>query len=99
MAMSLKRRLRKSLLENVIAGTLPGIYLRPERRSPIQFGSVYLGERCLRQAGKALEVALDRLYAAHGTSNIEWYVERSLGLDVQRRVAWCNIDITDVIVP
>lgn len=89
----------KTQIDAVEAGAVHGIYLRPERRSPIQFGSIFLSERCIHQAGKALNVALNRLYAAHGTGNIEWYIERSLGLDVQRRVAWCNLDITNVIVP
>lgn len=94
-----KKRLHKALLDGAVVGTVPGIYLKPERRSTVQFPSVMLSQRCVHQAAKVLETALDRLYAAHGSNNVDWYIERSLGLDVHGRVAWCNLDITDAIVP
>ncbi len=99
MVTTFKNRLRKSLLDGAKAGTVAGIYLRPERRSTAQFPSILISQRCFHQAAKALNSALDHLYAAHGIRNVEWYVDRSLGLDVQGRIAWCNLDITDAIVP
>lgn len=86
-------------LQNNGAGEVPGIYLRPERRSAIQFEIVFLSKSCHLQAATALNKALDGLYAKHGIKNIDWYIERSHGLDVKRNVAWGNLDITDQIVP
>lgn len=93
------KRILRCRLQNSGAGEVPGIYLRPERRSAIQFEIVFLSQRCVKQAATALETALDGLYAKHGVKNIDWYIERSQGLDVNRNVAWGNLDITDLVVP
>lgn len=84
--------------QNGESGATAGIYLRPERRSVVQFEITFLDGNCPKKAATALEKALGRLYARHGEKNVEWYIERSLGLDVARNVAWCNVDITDQIV-
>lgn len=93
------RRIARTQIKTLELGTVPGIYLRPERNSPVQFAGEFLSSGCHHQAGVALTAALDRLFAAHGEKKIAYYVERSLGLDVFRKVAWCNLDITDDIVP
>jgi hypothetical protein len=86
-------------LQTNVFGAVPGIYLKPERRSGVQFEGTYLSQSCPIEAATALERALDGLYKRHGEKNVAWYIERSLGLDVKRNVAWCNLDITDQIVP
>ncbi|BDT74121.1 hypothetical protein os4_36740 (plasmid) [Comamonadaceae bacterium OS-4] len=98
MASSLQRRYLQSQLKSSECGTVPGIYLKPERRSGIQFGFTFLSQSCLYEAAVVLEKSLDALYARHGEKKVEWYIERSLGLDVHRNIAWSNVDITDLVV-
>lgn len=80
-------------------GSVPGLYLRPERRSRAQFEPVRLAAKDdFDQARRVIDRELGRLFTAHGEANVDWYVGCSLGLDVRRSVAWCNSDLTDRVV-
>jgi hypothetical protein len=94
---SVIRHIRKEQ-EKRSAGELPGIYLKPERRSKVQFDPIFLSSNCYSKANFALNRELNRLFSKHGESNIDWYAERSLGLDVAGKIAWNNMDITEAIV-
>lgn len=81
-------------------GQVAGLYLKPARRSQIQFEPIFLGNGMQDESVLVcLNRALDKLYADNQKTQVDWYIERSLGLDVDGRIAWCNLDITDCIVP
>ena len=46
-----------------------------------------------------IDSVLERLFTKHGETKLNRYIERSLGLDVEGRIAWCNLDLTDQVVP
>ena len=92
---TLKQRSRKAACDS--DGTVAGIYLRPERRSVIQFPVIFLGKTLDAARGTICD-RLDNLFAQHGESNISWYVERSLGPTVTGAIGWCNMDISDCLI-
>ena len=80
-------------------GQVPGLYVRAERRSRVQFDPVRIAPvDDYGQARKAIDRALDRLFSKHDEANVDWYVTCSLGLDVRGAIAWCNNDLTDRVV-
>lgn len=82
-------------------GRVAGLYLKPEKRSRVQFQPVLLaksGSDDVIAARHAIDRELNCLFNKHGIDNVDFYVERSLGLDVQQAVAWCNQDLTDLVI-
>ncbi|ABD72140.1 hypothetical protein Rfer_4454 (plasmid) [Rhodoferax ferrireducens T118] len=80
-------------------GQVRGLYLKSERGSEVQFEPMFLSDVGPEHACIRLDKTLDRLYASHDIKQVQWYIERSHGLDVNGKIAWGNIDITDQVVP
>ena len=98
MALIAETRRERSRADASSTGEAPGLYLRPERRSGAQFAPVWLGTSSAT-ARQMIDSVLERLFTKHGETKLNWYIERSLGLDVEGRIAWCNLDLTDQVVP
>ena len=93
----IRRRKRQS--EANSRGQVAGLYLKCERRSKFQFEPTFLGNQGHEYACGVLDKVLDRLYVSHGVNNVKWYIERSHGLDIEGKIAWDNLDITEQIIP
>ncbi len=70
MRLMTQMRRQRRRCEASSTGQVPGIYLRAERRSAIEFSPVFLGNQGNEHACGVLEKALDRLYASHGINNV-----------------------------
>lgn len=99
--MSLLTQMRRQLrrCKESSTGQVRGLYLKSESSSVVQFEPMFLGDDGTEYAYIRLGKSLDRLFASHDVKQVQWYIERSHGLDVNGKIAWGNIDLTDQVVP
>lgn len=99
--MSLLKQMRRQVrrCKKSSTGQVRGLYLKSERSSEVQFEPMFLGDDGTENAYIRLGKSLDLLYANHDIKQVQWYIERSHGLDVNGKIAWGNIDLTDLVVP